>query len=294
MTILLVVGALLAVITAWFLAHPLRSAVPRSAQAESEDGLVQLRDRLLAQLRELDMETTDRNVDPSVAADERRRLEAELAQVLKRLDTTAPAVATVEIASAPRVRVATVLVLAAFLPLVSAALYLAGHATTLGQLAQMQSMPRDGSVPPMVLQMITRLERRLAEQPADPEGWALLGRSYAVIGREAQARQAYARALQLAPKNIEIMSAYAGFLLALDPAQPSAEAAALFRQVQAADPKNPSALWALGIIAYNEQKWRQAIGYWEQLLKQLPPGNDVEPQIQRALAEARDRAQQSK
>lgn len=294
MTVLLVLGALLAVIAAWFLVRPLSSAASVSAHGENQDGLAQLRDRLLAQLRELDVETADRNVDPGVATDERRRLEADLAQVLKRLDAEPPGLGPVAVAASPGRRAAAVIVLAALVVLVSAGLYLAGHAPTLVQLAQLQNMPRDGSVPPMVLQMIAGLERRLAEQPADAEGWALLGRSYAVLGRQAEARQAYTRAVELAPQNTQILSAYAGFLLALDPAQPSSEATALFRRVQAVDPDNPSALWALGVVAYQEEDFRQAIEYWEQLLKQLPAGNEVEPQIQRALTEARARSQPSK
>src|SRR5581483_9487566 len=90
---------------------------------QERQGYEQLRDRLLAQLRELDVEEGDRNVDAGIASDERRRLEAELAQVLRRLET-APDAAPQPGDPAGRLWPATVFVLALILPLVATSLYL--------------------------------------------------------------------------------------------------------------------------------------------------------------------------
>lgn len=46
-----------------------------------------------------------------------------------------------------------------------------------------------------VLAMVTRLAQRLQAQPDDVEGWAMLGRSYAVLGRHQAAAVAYRKAL---------------------------------------------------------------------------------------------------
>src|SRR5581483_10478349 len=78
MILLIVVAAVLAVGTVWFLARAVRSPAVALTPQERQ-GYEQLRDRLLAQLRELDVEEGDRNVDAGIASDERRRLEAELA-----------------------------------------------------------------------------------------------------------------------------------------------------------------------------------------------------------------------
>lgn len=283
---LLILAALLAALTIWFLSRSLRTSTG-AAQTEEDDALIQLRDRLLAQLREIDVEAGDRNMDPAVLAEERTRLEAELAQVLKNLEGLQASAARPPGQSSARLVRPAVIVLVALLPLGSAGLYFAKHAGTLAQLDQVQSVA-GGEVPPMVLEMVARLERRLAERPADPPGWAQLGRAYAVLGREADARVAYARAYQLAPKDKEILSAYAGFLLSLDPSRPSAEAVALFKQLHALDRSHPAALWGLGFVAYQEQKFDQAMKYWERLLQQLPPDSEARPDVQHALAMARD------
>lgn len=291
MTLLLVFAVLIAIASAWFLARPLRAEPV--AMNENGDPLIQLRDRLLAQLREIDVESGDRNIDATVAADERRRLEAELAQVLKSLAATKSADADAPAASGRRLWLPTVITLAIGLPLVSAGIYFARNSETLAQLGQGPTVA-GGQVPPMVLQMVARLEARLAEQPADPKGWAQLARAYSVLGRASEARQAYARAYDLAPKDQEILSAYGEFLLSLDPGRPSPEAVTLFQKLYALDPENPAALWTLGLVAYHEQKFAQSVKYWERLLKQLPPDSEATPEIKHAIETARAQAKKSK
>ncbi|HEX7044632.1 MAG TPA: tetratricopeptide repeat protein [Burkholderiales bacterium] len=290
MTLLLALGALIAGVTVWFLAR----AVGRTsaAGAETRESLLQVRERLLAQLRELDAEEADRNVDAAVATDERRRLEAELAQVLKAIEAGGAAGAA---ASRPprRVWAVTLIVLAIALPLASAALYLGAQGPVLAQLVQAQALAR-GEVPPVVREMVARLERRLAEHPNDPHGWAQLGRAYAVLGRVEAAEQAYARAYEQAPGDVEVVAGYASFLLARDSPRVSAQAVAMFKKLQALEPAHPGALWGLGLAAYQEQRYADAAELWERLLRQLPPESEVEPQVRRAVETARAEAAKAK
>ena len=67
-------------------ARPLARAVTQDDR-ERRGQLQQLRDRLLTQLNELDIEEADRNIDTAVVSDERGRLEAELAQALREVET---------------------------------------------------------------------------------------------------------------------------------------------------------------------------------------------------------------
>src|SRR3990172_5709850 len=82
---LAIVALLIAVATAWYLARPLARALVTDDR-ERQNQLQQLRDRLLVQLNELDVEEGDRNIDPTVLTNERERLEAELAAVLRELE----------------------------------------------------------------------------------------------------------------------------------------------------------------------------------------------------------------
>jgi cytochrome c-type biogenesis protein CcmH len=290
MTLLLIFAALVAVVTVWFLARPLRAAA--TAPSEDREALLQLRDRLLGQLREIEVESGDRNIDVNVAADERVRLEAELARVLKELDQTTKAGDKAQ-GAAKGLWLNVALALAAIIPIASAALYFGMNSAMLTQLADVKSAANATAppkMPPMVLEMVGRLEKRLAEQPADPKGWAQLGRAYSVLGRQADARQAYARAYQQAPNDVEILQAYGTFLVSLNPSRLVPEAVPVFTKLLALDPKNMGALWALGIVAYHDQKFAQAANYWERLLKILPPENEAVPELKRAVENARAQA----
>lgn len=282
MTALILLAALVVGATAWFLASPLRR--PAVALREGATQLAQMRDRLIAQLNELDVETGDRNMDPAVVADERRRLEAELAQTLKELERYEDN-PKVESPGTGSLWGTTLVALALVLPLVAGGLY---YATQRDKLAELSSQGGAAGVPPMVLEMVARLEERLAQQPDDPEGWARLGRAYQVLERRDEARAAYARAHGLAPDDAEILSAYAAFLVAENPASPSPEAVALFRRLHQMEPDHPGALWVLGLAAYNASDYRGAVRYWESLLKVLPPDSEVEPQVRRAIDAARE------
>lgn len=67
-------------------------------------------------------------------------------------------------------------------------------------------------LPPMVLDMVGRLQTRLETHPADGEGWKKLARSYAVLGRNDEALAAYREAARLLPGDSSILTAYAEVL----------------------------------------------------------------------------------
>ena len=54
-----------------------------------------------------------------------------------------------------------------------------------------------------------RLAERLKGMPDDAQGWVMLGRSYMVIGKPAQAVAAYERAIKLRPADERLMAAHA-------------------------------------------------------------------------------------
>jgi cytochrome c-type biogenesis protein CcmH len=55
------------------------------------------------------------------------------------------------------------------------------------------------AMPPDVERMVAGLAARLERNPDDPKGWAMLARSYEVMGRHAQAQAAWARVGPQAP-----------------------------------------------------------------------------------------------
>ncbi len=282
MTVLILLALALTAATVWLVVRPLGQGAETGAEEYPQ--LEQLRARLLGQLYELEIEAGDRSIEAGVVADERARLEAELAGVLRRLEALGPAGRPVERASR-RARRATLAVLGLVLPLVAGGLYVGKHHAALSVIAGGAGI---GAPDPAA--MVARLEKRLAGNPDDPGGWARLGRSYMVLQRPEDARAAYARALKLAPDDPEILEEYASFLVSENPQEPPPEALALFQRLHRLDPLNVGALWVLGIDAYNKANYRQAARYWEDLLKGLPADSEVAPQVRNALEQARAQA----
>ncbi|MDR3371657.1 hypothetical protein [Rhodoferax sp.] len=57
--------------------------------------------------------------------------------------------------------------------------------------------------------MADKLAARLQKQPNDPQGWAILARSYDVLGNLPEALKAYAKALELLPDDVNLKADYA-------------------------------------------------------------------------------------
>ncbi|MCC6716256.1 MAG: c-type cytochrome biogenesis protein CcmI [Acetobacteraceae bacterium] len=141
----------------------------------------------------------------------------------------------------------------------------------------------------MIRGMVERLAARLAETPDDADGWQRLGRAYAVMGERAKSAEAYARAGALRPDDMAIALAEAQALLEGLP--PSAavppRALELLTRVLAADPRQPAALWHLGVAAAKRGAMDEAVGYWNRLIAVLPEGGDDARMVRGAIAAVR-------
>ncbi|MHB8534688.1 MAG: tetratricopeptide repeat protein [Sulfuricaulis sp.] len=260
-------------VTVWYMARPL-ARPPVSDDRERRGQLQQLRDRLLTQLNELDVEEGDRNIDKAVVGDERNRLEAELAQALRELESMGGVKKKKKTKKkaareSRRAWIVVLIVFAIVFPLSAAGLYVLNQRATLAYLMNPEG-PANASVPPMVLEMVARLEKRLADQPDDLDGWLRLGRAYAVLGRTQAAEAAYARAYKLAPDEPQAIAEYAGFLYSSDPQNTEGQVYKLYSRLHQLDPDNQDALWFLGFAAYQKNDYQQALGLWERLMKRLP------------------------
>jgi len=289
MTVLFILAALLLATVLWWLSRPLRSAAGGSTLSERAD-LEQLRDRLVAQLTELDAERADRGIDSAVAQDEELRLSAELASVLKHLEGLDLPVAAATRAPPRRAAFTATALLATALLAIGGGLYTWQNAGKLhGFMLAAGSGVDNSRVPPMVLEMVAKLEKRLAEQPNDPEGWARLGRSYVVMERKDKALAAYAKAYELAPDNVAVLSDYAWLVFNENPGTTTGLVATLYNRLYKLEPAHPDALWFLGFTAYQQGDYRKALGLWERLLALLPAEDPGRDQLKQAIASAREK-----
>jgi cytochrome c-type biogenesis protein CcmH len=124
----------------------------------------------------------------------------------------------------------------------------------------------------MIRDMVEGLAQRLAAKPDDLEGWKRLGQSYVTLNEPAKALQAYARAVALAPTDIEILADYANATLtAPGPAEIPSASIETLRQVLKTDASNATALWLVGLAESQANHTQEAAALWTQLLARLQP-----------------------
>jgi len=226
------------------------------------------------QKRQIDAEFASGAID----AAERDLAQAELVERLSR--------ELADAADAPAVRGSraawiVALALVAIVPAATLAGYLAiGQPDAIGATAA-RTRASDADV----VAMIERLAQRMREQPDDPKGWVLLGRSYAALQRFDDSAQAYEQAARRLPNDADVLADWADALGMAQGRTLAGRPAELVRQALAADPRHPKALALAASAAMEARDDRAAIGYWKRLLALVPPGSEDARGIEATIAQ---------
>ena len=260
MTAFWAAGALLAAVALALVLRPLlgRRKAPEISRKEANVSVY--RD----QLRELAADLAAGKLAPADHDRARAELEARLLE-----DVAAPD----EAPSRRGVRGMTI-ALAASLPALAIAVYL-----FVGSPGALDS-PHD------LDSMVERLAAHLKTNPDDPQGWALLGRSYVAMGRFADAADAYARAAMGAPRDAQLLADFADALAMARGRTLEGEPEKLVHRALEIDPENMKALALAGTIAFNRRQFADAAGYWKRMLPQVEAGSEDARLIQGNIDEA--------
>ena len=138
-----------------------------------------------------------------------------------------------------------------------------------------------------ITQMVESLESKLKAEPNNPQGWAMLARSYKVMGRLDEAEQAYEKATDAIRTHPDLLVDYAELLAMKAQHRMDGRPEALVRQALAIDPEHPSALMMSGVVAYQHGDFDEAVKEWEKLLSLLEPGSEDARMTQENLDDAR-------
>ena len=177
----------------------------------------------------------------------------------------------------------TIVGLCIFVILLSSGLYFTlGDAPRVAEQNAQQPMTREG-----VEKMVNEFAAKMDKDPSNLKGWAMLARSYRVLGRNEEAAKAYERAGNYIDSDPQLLADYADTLAANSNGNFAGKPLQLINRALQLDPNNLMALWLSGTASYTTGNYKAAIQTWEKLAQQLPPGTEEARSIAESIAEAR-------
>jgi len=180
----------------------------------------------------------------------------------------------------------TIIGLCIFIVLLSSGLYFSlGDATRIAETGTQQPMTQEG-----VEKMVAEFASKMEKDPTNLKGWAMLARSYRVLGRNQDAVAAYERAGNFIDSDPQLLADYADALASKANGNFAGQPLALINKALKLDPNNLMALWLSGTASYTTGNYKAAVQTWEKLAQQLPPGTEEANAIAGSIAEARSKA----
>ncbi|QWE04111.1 c-type cytochrome biogenesis protein CcmI [Polynucleobacter sp. JS-JIR-II-50] len=179
----------------------------------------------------------------------------------------------------------TAIGLCIFIVLFSSALYFSlGDVVRITQINSEKPVTQEG-----VEKMVAEFAIKMEKDPGNLKGWAMLARSYRILGRDQDAAKAYARAGNFIDSDPQLLADYADVLASNANGSFVGKPSQLINQALKLDPNNMMALWLSGTASYNAGNYKAAVQSWEKLAQQLPPNTDEARAIQGSIAEARSK-----
>lgn len=257
--------------------------LPPLLRARSEQSVRQRRqvniDVYRDQLRELESEYALGKVDANEFEAAKRELESRLAD-----DALAQEDAPIVAKGGKKLGIA----LGVAMPLLAFALYfLIGNPWAIVEAVPVATGGQHGDF----AAMLEKARKKTEENPNDAEAWLMRAKVHGVLEQWQEASQAYAKAIQLQPKNAAALAGAAEAIAILNGRVMQGKPAELVRQALEINAEEPKALELAGIHAFQEENFAQAAHYWKRLLNQLPPDSPYAMDIAMALKEAKGRAE---
>ncbi len=167
----------------------------------------------------------------------------------------------------------TVALVALLLPVLAGTLYYnLGHPELITGLQVASSLQPDDEIhnnASSIEDMVEMLAQRMRDNPEDPKGWVMLGRSYMTLGRFQEAANAYKQLRTLVGDEPNILLMYADALAMANNRSLLGQPEELIMQALELDPDNITGLWLAGRTADEKGQYKTAVDYWLRLLPLL-------------------------
>lgn len=135
--------------------------------------------------------------------------------------------------------------------------------------------------------MTEKLSEKLKDKPQDAEGWAMLARSYSVLGRNPEALAAYEKAVSIRGDDAALLADYADSLAIKNDRKLEGEPMKIVERALKVDPRNLKALSLAGTHSFEKKDFINAVRFWEQVIAFGPAEDSIVEQVRSSLAEAR-------
>lgn len=134
---------------------------------------------------------------------------------------------------------------------------------------------------------VAALAERLQQNPDDPGGWTMLGRSYITLERYSDASNAYAKATALKPDDADLWADYAFAMGMANGRRLQGQPQELINKALKLDPENPKALELAGSAAFEARNYEDAINYWQRLMEKSPRDSELATALQERINQAK-------
>lgn len=135
--------------------------------------------------------------------------------------------------------------------------------------------------------MIAGLAARLKTDPNNANGWVMLARSYAALGRFSEASLAYANAIARIPNDAQLLADYADALAMAQGRRLDGEPERLVARALALDPNHVKARALAGSAAFARRDYKGALTHWEHILRVAPADSEFAQSVRASIEEAR-------
>lgn len=142
--------------------------------------------------------------------------------------------------------------------------------------------------PEKLTEMATAITRRLQDEPNSMEGWVMLGRVQRARGMFQESAEAFGKALSLS-RDDNLSIERAEVLAQKNGGSFAGEPWSIIQRVLTADPHHLNALFLAGSASYAELNFNTALRYWERAREVVPADSPDAPELDRAIAEARNK-----
>jgi cytochrome c-type biogenesis protein CcmH len=137
--------------------------------------------------------------------------------------------------------------------------------------------------PGSIEEMIAGLAQKLEQDPENPEGWFMLGRSYMATQQYPQAAGAFQRVNQLVPDQPQVLLAWADALIRAQGGSTAGRPAELVRKAVQLEPDSATALWLAGMVEAEADNPSRALEHWRRLESMLAEEPDSQQKVRELI-----------